>query len=292
LGGLSAVAAEHWNTTIRRRGEIENVLQIPGLGVIPQIAMRPMRSDFLRGESLEGNGRERLKPSASGATELEISSSSAAEAYRVLRTNLIFSQAIQTLRTIEVTSPTPADGKTTTAANLAMTFAEQGVRVLLIDCDLRRAQLHRLFRKQRSPGLTDLVLGLNSVEEVIRSTPVNGLFVLTAGTRAPNPSVLLGGPRMQAAMDALSSEFGLIILDCPPVLAAADAAIIGTIVDGVLLVLRAGQTQMQFAQNALQQLYTVGARVIGAVLNDPDSKLPQYDTYIAYGSYGSSSTPR
>jgi capsular exopolysaccharide synthesis family protein len=208
--------------------------------------------------------------------------SSGAEAYRTLRTNLIFSQAVQSLNTLVVTSGSPAEGKTTTAANLAVSFAQQGMRVLIVDCDLRRARLHKMFGVPREPGLTECVLGQFEHEAVTRSTSVPGLYILPSGLLPPNPSELLGGEKMKNTLQALSGAFDLVILDTPPLLAASDAAILSTLADGVVLVVRAGVTESEAAQQAMQQLASVGARVIGAVLNDPDAKVQQYGGYYKY----------
>jgi non-specific protein-tyrosine kinase len=197
-----------------------------------------------------------------------------AEAYRTLRTNLIFSQAMQSLKTIMVTSPSGGEGRTTVAANLATTFAQQGMRVLLVDCDLRRSRLHTLFGVAREPGLTQLLLGDEPLERVVHDTGVPGLSLVPAGTQTQSPSEILGGSQMHDALDALSGQFDLVVLDTPPLLAAAaGTASLAARVDGVLVVLRAGQTERDAAQDALQQLATVGARVVGAVLNDPDAQV-------------------
>jgi hypothetical protein len=164
LGSGGAFLLELMNTSIRRREEIENVLQIPGLAVIPQIASsRGPRTSLLglRGTRTGSNGKALTRHEGqvgAGLVAADHTHSSGAEAYRTLRTNLIFSQAVQTLKTIVVTSASPGEGKTTTAANLAVTFAQQGMQVLLVDCDLRRARLHKIFGVPREPGLTELML--------------------------------------------------------------------------------------------------------------------------------------
>jgi capsular exopolysaccharide synthesis family protein len=208
--------------------------------------------------------------------------SPSAEAFRTLRTNLIFSQSVQALRTIVVTSASPGEGKTTTAANLAVSFAQHGMRVLLIDCDLRRARLHKVFSIGREPGITEMVLGREDPDAVTRETDTPGLYVIPSGVLPPNPSELVGGERMRKCLAQLSEAFDLIILDTPPLLAASDGAILSTLSDGVVLVLRAGATESEAAQQAIQQLNSVGARVVGAVLNDPDAKVPMYSGYYHY----------
>jgi len=283
-----AVVVDGMNTSIRRQSDIERVLQVPGLAVIPRLVRgtpldRGLQRALPARTGKAGNGKKphRRKTIEELVTVTDMRSSSA-EAYRTLRTNLIFSQAVQTLRTLLVTSASPSEGKTTTAANLAVTFAHHGMRVLLVDCDLRRGRLHRMFNIPRDPGMTELVVGQEDAEAVIRQTDITGLYVISSGNLPPNPSELLGGDRMRKTLASLSEAFDLIVLDTPPLLAASDGAILATLADGVVLVLRAGSTEGEAAQQAIQQLYGVGARVVGAVLNDPDAKVPAYGGYYHY----------
>lgn len=306
LGGGAAFLKEHLNTSIQRKEELEGVLQVPGLAVIPQFATasvteRKLRFPGVLGGNGNGNGNGVVHVGGNGNGNGNGSGSdvlhelvtvsdvraAGSEAYRTLRTNLIFSQAIQSIRTLVVTSSAPAEGKTTTAANLAVTFGQQGIKVLIVDCDLRKARLHNVFGVPREPGLTQVVLGFNEVHEVVRPTAIDGLHVLAAGTLPPNPSELLGGARMREVVEELKESYDLVIFDTPPLLAASDASVLGTFADGVLLVVRAGHTDRGAAQQALGQLRTVGARVLGAVLNDPDSKIPSHGGYYYYNYYGS-----
>jgi len=302
LGGGAAIVLERMNTSIRRREDIEQLLRIPGLAVIPRIVPRDSRSMMRIPEALRiggggrqaggrpgggngngnggGKGRGVVVPHQDDRLIASFNSRSiGAEAYRTLRTNLIFSQAVQTLRTIVVTSASPAEGKSTTAANLAVTFAQQKMRVALVDCDLRRGRIHEAFGVPREPGLTQAVLGMRTVAEVIRPTGIEGLSIITGGTLPPNPSELLAGEKMRGILEELESMFDIILIDSPPLLAAADAAVLGTIADGVLLVLRAGSTDQGAAQQAMRQLNAVGANVVGAVLNDTDAKVSRYAAY-------------
>ncbi|HXY29927.1 MAG TPA: polysaccharide biosynthesis tyrosine autokinase [Gemmatimonadaceae bacterium] len=292
LGSGAALLLERLNTAIRRREEIEHYLQVPGLAVIPQIVggngppnrLRvgrmwvPFPSRLVNGARQKSNGHSLVT--------LSNLRSGGAEAFRTLRTNLIFSNAVQQLRTLVVTSPSPQEGKTTTAANLAVTFAQQGLRVVLVDCDLRRARLHTVFRAPREPGFTQLLLGQKTLEEVVQPTDVEGLWLIPAGALPPNPSELLGGAQTRATLERLKKEFDGVIIDTPPVHVAADSLILGKLSDGVLLVLRAGRTDRSSAVDARQRLGNLGARVVGAVLNDPDHKVPQYGGYYYYYEYG------
>jgi capsular exopolysaccharide synthesis family protein len=162
------------------------------------------------------------------------------------------------------------------------------MRVLLVDADLRRAAVHRLFSIPREPGLSDLVLGYETEEAVTRATSVSGLYVIPAGKLPPNPSELLAGDGMRKTIATLTEGYDVIVLDTPPLLAASDAAIIATLADGVIMVIRAGKTDIAAALQSTQQLNSVGARVVGAVLNDPDAQVPKYGAYYQY-EY---STPR
>jgi capsular exopolysaccharide synthesis family protein len=288
LGGVAAFMREHMNSVIRHQDEIQELLGVPALAIIPRLSNgAAAKSRFIPAMLSRSNGKALTPDEKHELVTISNLRSSGAEAYRSLRTNLIFSQAVRSLRTILVTSAAPSDGKTTTSSNLAVTFAQQGLRVLLVDCDLRKARLHKVFSVPREPGLTQLVLGHNSMTEVIHSTPVDGLYVLASGTLPPNPSELVGGPRMANVLKALSAEFDLVVLDTPPLTAAADAAILGKSADGVLVVVRAGQTERGAAQHAVGQLNNVGARILGAVLNDPDAKVPRYGGYYYYDYYGS-----
>ncbi|HEX5410070.1 MAG TPA: polysaccharide biosynthesis tyrosine autokinase [Gemmatimonadaceae bacterium] len=296
----AAMLADRFNTAIRGRNDIEDLLQIPGLAIIPQIASATqMRHVRVGSMNLPlGSALTRIAARHDGARSSRESlvtvldaRSGGAEAFRTLRTNLIFSQAVQTLRVIVITSPSPQDGKTTTVANLAVTFAQQGMRVAIIDCDLRRARLHAVFRTPRDPGLTHYLMGQAAEEDILRPTFVDGLWFISSGALPPNPSELLGGERMHELAASLKKRFDVVLLDTPPVHAAADSLILGKVSDGVLLVLRAGHTERASALDAIHRLTTIGIRVVGAVLNDPDHKVSEYEGYYYYDYYGPEAVP-
>jgi capsular exopolysaccharide synthesis family protein len=285
VGGVAALLREKMNTTVSSREELEEILGVAALAVIPQIHHLPGGNRLL-----SRNGKAAAVPRIAGTVDPSVvvasnSHTPGAEAYRTLRTNLLFSQSVR-LRSLVVTSSGPADGKTTTSSNVAATFAQQGMRVVLVDCDLRRPRIHEVFGLEKEPGLSQLILGFNGMEDVIRPSGIENLSVISSGTPPPNPSELLGSERMLAVLRELGSRFDLMVLDTPPVLLAPEAAVLAAGADGVVLVARAGSTQRAAAQDAAQQLHTVGAHLVGSVLNDPDAKLPGYSSYYAYRYYG------
>jgi tyrosine-protein kinase Etk/Wzc len=300
LGSGAAFVSEHLNTSVRSKDDVEQMLRAPGLVVIPRIAPAVkahgrLAAIFSSERALAPAPHTAANAAASLITVSDVRSAGA-EAFRTLRTNLIFSSAINRLRRLVVTSAAAGEGKTTVSSNLAVTMAQQGMRVLLVDCDLRRPRAHNQFGLPREPGLTQVALGFVAPEDAIRQTSVERLSVLTAGALPPNPSELLGGTRIQELFDQLAEQYDLLIIDSPPLLAASDAAILGKNSDGVVVVVRAGITGRTMLERAGDQLAAVGARVVGAVLNDPDAKLPTYDPYYAYqytyGSYSEEPTSK
>lgn len=202
-----------------------------------------------------------------------------AEAYRSLRTNLEFYSLDHPLRTLLVTSPAPDEGKSTTLANLGVINAQAGKRIILLDGDLRRPRLHELFGLSNNTGVTTAILNPEAPLP-LQNTTVPNLRVMTSGPLPPNPADLLASARMKALLDHLVTEADLVLLDAPPVIVVTDAVVLAAKVDGVLLVVSAGQTRREHAQRARDLLAKVNARLIGAVLTNA-----AVDT-AAYGVYG------
>lgn len=192
-----------------------------------------------------------------------------AEAFRTLRTNLEFSNLDKSLRTILVTSASPEEGKSTTLANLAVTIAQSGKRVILVDADLRRPTQHQIFGLKSTPGLTDMVRDdALLANPPTQDTGVPNLRVLTSGQQPPNPAEILGSKRLSEILAALLENADMVLFDAPPILAVTDAAVLASRVDAVLLVVSAGKTKRENARKAQTQLEKINARVIGAVLNN------------------------
>ncbi|MFQ6015638.1 MAG: CpsD/CapB family tyrosine-protein kinase [Anaerolineae bacterium] len=201
------------------------------------------------------------------------------EAYRTLRTNLEFSSLDRSLRTMVVTSAGPEEGKSTTLANLAVTLAQAGKQVILVDCDLRRPSQHQIFGVRNDRGFTTMLV----VDEAMKNPPLQdtrapGLRLLPSGPLPPNPSELLGSQRMEEIIASLTKNADIVLFDAPPVIAVTDAAVLASKVDGVLLVINAGKTKRDHAQKAKALLEKVNARLVGAVLNNVkfDTSLHRY----------------
>ncbi|MDB4899434.1 MAG: capsular exopolysaccharide family, partial [Gemmatimonadetes bacterium] len=285
LGTLIAYVLENYTSVIRRREEVERIAMVPMLAVVPPLDTNGSRGSRLLAwmhPSNETNGNGHAVVHRRELVTLVDTKSHAAEAFRTLRTNLLFSPAIQSMRQVIVTSAGPTEGKSTIAANLAVAFAQQGQRVLLLDCDLRRPRIHQVFGHAQIPGLTNVLAGSMSSAEVIHTTNIEGLSILTAGPTPPNPAELLGGARMRELLEKLAQNYEMVIIDSPPVLIASDAAILSRHVAGTLLVVRAGKTQSAAVRDAMQQLATVGTHVAGTVLNDPDGEVAKFSSYYGY----------
>ncbi|MEL7168954.1 MAG: polysaccharide biosynthesis tyrosine autokinase [Bacteroidota bacterium] len=206
------------------------------------------------------------------------------EAYRGLRTNIQFSRPDVVVQTILVTSSNPTEGKSVTAANLAIVMAQAGRRVLLVDADLRRPTVHKKLGLNREPGLRDLLFAPDRFDATEFETVVENLYVVPAGGSTPNPSELLGSKRMREVLDMLKEEFDLVIFDAPPVTAATDAVLLSTQCDAVLAVVAANETRRHEVEHALGALRSVGGEVIGVLLNGFDaSKAYGYSYKYRYG---------
>ena len=202
-----------------------------------------------------------------------------AEAYRQLRTNIQFSSLDKPVRTLLVTSTSPEEGKSTTLANLAITIAQTGSTVILVDCDLRRPTVHTLFDISNAKGLTNLVIDSSATDLPLVESGVSNLRILPSGPQPPNPSEMLGSKRMTEIVEELKSIADYVLFDSPPVIAVTDAAVLATRVDGVLLVIKAGKTRREMAQRAKAVLEKVNANLLGVVLNDVKYDVSLHEYY-------------
>lgn len=193
--------------------------------------------------------------------------SPASEAYRSLRTNLIFSSLNEPLHTLVVTSPAPEEGKSITLANLAVTLAQGGKQTIIVDCDLRRPRQDSIWGVSREPGLTSMVLE-EMAEPPLVDVGVENLRLLASGPLPSNPADFLGSPRMDDIVGKLKAQADMVLFDAPPVVAVTDAMLLAAKLDGVLLVIRAGGTRREHAEQAKELLDRINVRVVGAVLTD------------------------
>jgi polysaccharide biosynthesis transport protein len=295
LGGGAAVAAEVTNRSVRRPEELHAVIGATELGTIPRI-QRLGATNGVRALLTNGTNGGRSSVSLpevvfdpSNPLTLE------AEAFRMLRISLAFSWGDRPCALV-VTSAAPREGKTLIATNLAATFARGGAKVLLIDCDIHRPRLHRLFKVSKAPGLMDLLrmsgvpghpigsaAALSERLGAIRRTSIERLSLLPCGADPQNSPELLEPATLRGLLHELRREFDVIILDTPPVLVSADAVTLAGSADGVILVVRAGQTDRGAAELARQRVSSAGGRVLGAVLNDPDGVLGRFgERYYTY----------
>ncbi|MED3955202.1 CpsD/CapB family tyrosine-protein kinase [Priestia aryabhattai] len=203
-----------------------------------------------------------------------------AEQYRTIRTNVQFSDTEQDIKSIMLTSTGPGEGKSTTASNLATVYAQQGLRVLLIDADLRKPTSHYTFRLENHVGLTNVLTKQSTLGQAVQATEVPELFLLTSGPIPPNPAELLASNNMTELLKEMKEEFDMIIFDTPPVLAVADAQILANQVDGSILVVSSGKTDKEAAVRAKELLLKANAKVLGAVLNN--RKMEEGSDYYYY----------
>ena len=209
----------------------------------------------------------------------------AAEAYRVIRTSVQFAQAGKELQTIALTSCTPNEGKSTTIANLAVVLTQAGKSVLLIDCDMRNPTVHKNFNLSNKVGLSSCISMGTEVADAVQATGIEGLDALTAGVIPPNPSELLGSERMQNILQRAKEEYDYVLIDTPPVLPVTDSLVLGSMVDGLILVIDSGEIKVEMAREVKNQLVHAGANILGGVLNKVRSEHHGYG-YGYYYYYG------
>jgi capsular exopolysaccharide synthesis family protein len=269
LGIGMAFFIEYLNNTVNTAEEVERILQLPSLGAIPSL------ETLTRRRSLRGRTAPRV-PLESGlgttVTRAELVSthesvSSFAESYRALRTSLLLSSAERAPRIMLVTSSYPAEGKTTIASNTAISLAQTGARVLVLDADMRRPRCHRILRVPNEVGLSTYLSREVELERAIQPHEIPTLSIMPAGPIPPNPSELLSSPKLRGLLAEAQDQFDHIIIDSPPVIQVSDALIISPLVDGVVLVVKSGQTPREVVLRAKQALFDVNAKIFGVVLN-------------------------
>ena len=238
---------EYLDDTIKTLEDIERTTKLPTLGSIARIEGKDYPEKLIA-------LRNPLAPSV--------------EPYRVLRTNILYSSVNKTLRTLLMIGPGPREGKSVCLANLSVVMAQSNLKVIVVDSDLRRPVQHEIFGLSNESGLSDLILHPNSgVNEYLQATEVDNLRILTCGPIPPNPAELLGSDRMKEIIEELKAEVDFVLFDSPPSLLVADAVILGTRVDGVIMINDVGHTRFNQARRAAEEMRRVQANLLGVVLN-------------------------
>lgn len=267
LGLALAFFIEYIDDSIKLAEEVERDLQLPFLGMIPAAQWNP--------DDLTAHRLDQLKQQGG-----------VAESYRVVRSAIIFSTPRDKLRSILVTSAVPREGKTTTCINLAIGFSQIENRVLVLDGDLRRGEIHKFFGLEKEKGLADLLLGEATIDEVLKHSDVPKLDVITCGAYPANPAELLLGWRLKELLEWAHKHYDRVIVDCPPVMGIADSVILGSAVDGVLFVIWAGRTSRRYVRVAKMTAVSRGAKLFGFVLNNLEpGRVGYYHYYPYYYSY-------
>ena len=205
------------------------------------------------------------------------------EQYRTIRTNIEYSNVDQDKKTILVTSSDKNEGKTTTVSNLAVSFANLNKKVLLIDCDLRNASIHKMFKINNIYGLTDILAKDRAVDKCIQETELENLYVLTAGAIPPNPAEILSSEKMKNLIEDLKNIYDYIFIDTPPIGLVTDAGVLSSFIDGVVLVVKSESIEKKYLEETKKKLDAVDARILGAILNSYKSEQKDYNYYSYYG---------
>ncbi len=272
MGVFASFLIEYMDTTIKNADDVKDNLKLTVLGTSPMI-------DF--DESYEFFDYKKAKEIDSMLVTHDYSPTPVGEAYRTLRTNIMFSGRSARHNSMVITSPAPGDGKSFTISNLSITLAQQGARVLLVDGDLRRGVLHNTFACPKSPGLTEILTDRANFIEIINETHIPNLFLISCGSLIPNPSELLGSLRMRSFLEMAKGKFDIIFFDSPPLNRVTDAAVLGCQVDSVILVIRAETTDLKEARRSVEHLENVSANIMGVILNGvrDDVKRDKYSYY-------------
>ena len=277
-----ALFLEYLDDTIRTIEEVETYLQLPALAAIPRIDSMPKRKLLLVGGNDDGE-------MANPTNDLLIhndSRSSLAEAYRQLRTSILLSTAGHAPKSLLITSSLPSEGKTTTAINTAISLAQTGAKVLIIDADMRRPRLHSVFNISNAEGLSTLLsneLSEQGILDVIGYDEEAKLNLLTSGPVPPNPAELIASEQMSNLLKTLQKNFTHVVVDSPPIASFTDGVLIASMVDGVILVVNSGKSSRQVVRRSRQLLLDIGAKIFGVVLNNVN--LRSQDNYYYYQSY-------
>jgi succinoglycan biosynthesis transport protein ExoP len=262
---------EYLDNTIKIPEDVKQHLKTPYLGSIPLFTSEKA-----------GNPDDGVHPDL---VALHSPKSSASESYRGIRTSILFSSAESAPQVLLISSAAPKEGKTITTANLAVSMAQANGKTIILDCDMRRPAMHRLFGASKDVGVSNLLAGGGSIKEAIVRTRIPNLDIIPCGPIPPNPSEILGSARMLTLLNGLRKLYAHILIDSPPSTAVTDAVVLSTSVDGVIMVVRTGDTAREIVKNGLAQFVEVGSNILGTVLNGVDMKRDGYYYYQYYYYY-------
>jgi succinoglycan biosynthesis transport protein ExoP len=267
LGVGLAFFLEHLDDTIKTPEDLQDLVRLPSFGIVPEGAYER---------------RRRVESNHSFPVELATSDfpkSMLSEAYRSIRTSILLSSSGNPPKTIAVSSPNPGEGKTTTVMNTAIVLAQTGARVIIIDADMRKPRIHKVFGKENGVGLSSFLSGNAELEAVVQKSKIPDLYYIPSGPIPPNPSELLGSVLFKKMIEGLGSRFHYLIIDSPPLLAFSDSVIISTNVDGVVMVVIGGKTPRETLKRSKEVLLQVDARILGVVINRARIRGAEYGSY-------------
>jgi capsular exopolysaccharide synthesis family protein len=271
IGVGGAFLLEYLDTSLKNSKEIE---ELTGMSVLATIPLMKEKED-------------------SQIPTYDRPNSHVGEAYKILRTNLVFTAAARPVKAIVVTSTMPQEGKTTTCVNLGTTLAQQGRKTVILDCDFRRPMLHRYFSdiiRDKHHGLSNVLIEKIKLGESINESPTENLYFIPSGTIPSNPAELLGSEKMQDVLEKLKKDYEFIIMDTPPALGVADARVLGKICDGIMIVIMAKKTHRDAVLEVKEELERSGDKIIGFVLNGVDLTRSYYRHRYYYYHYPSAKT--
>jgi capsular exopolysaccharide synthesis family protein len=267
LGVGLAFFFEYIDNTVKTPEDVEQQIRLPSFGMVPEISSERQR---------------RLESGESYPVELVTfghPKSMLSEAFRNIRTSILLSFSGKPPKRIAISSPNPAEGKTTTVINTAIALSQTGAKVLIIDSDLRKPRVHQIFGEENGVGLSNFLSGNADLESIIKKTEIPNLFYTPSGPIPPNPSELIGSSIFKSMIETLGEKFDHIVIDSPPVLGFADAIILSTSVDGVILVVLGGKTPRETLQRAKEVLHQVNAKILGVVINRVNIQRSDYGYY-------------
>lgn len=299
VGGIGlCFLVDYLDDTVKEPEEVEKIIGLPALGVVPFLASKGTTKgttygSFIRDRYSSGKESPDRQHSIPEVKEIELVNhlhpdSSLSEEYRTVRTSVLLSHAEKPPKVIGFTSAIAQEGKTSTVVNMAISFAQLHERVLLVDADLRKPRLHRLFSLRNVSGLTAFLTGKAPLKDVIHKTHIENIWVVPSGPVPPNPAELLNSKMMKDLLEEASQIFDIVLLDSPPVLAVIDPVIISSIADSMVMVIRAGKTRRKPLLAAVEELKRARASIIGVVLNAANLSNGgySYSRYYRYNQYG------